>query len=195
MYCVKSFLSKCVMFTAVLFLSACGDVTDDLNPSADDKRPVVEAGSTGYLPGQLAADFSLSTSTADTFQLSDHLAAGTEPADAVVLYFTMWCPICLAHSDHMYNVVIPQFRNRGTVVYALVDYVSGSVAGSRASEIANGYAGSEFVTLVDDQRTLMEQFNAAMGSVIVIDADGVILMNEDYRNGEDLMGTLDRLLP
>ncbi len=191
MCCVKRWLG----LVMVILLAGCGDMTDDLNPSDHDQRSAVIVGSSGYQPGQLAADFSLSTSIAAMFQLSDNLAVGSQPADAVVLYFTMWCPICLAHSDHIYNAVIPQFQNRGTVVYALVDYVSGSVDGSRAAEMANGYAGSEFVTLVDDQRAVMDQFNAAMGTVIVIAADGTIVMNEDYRTGESLMENLDALLP
>lgn len=196
MFFVKSYLSRFILIAALLALSACGgDLTDDLNPSDADLRPAVTAGTIGHLPGQTAADFSLRTSTDQIFQLSEHLATGAVPADAVVLYFTMWCPICLAHSDHMYNLVIPQFKSRGTVVYALVDYVSGSVPGARASEMANGYAGSDFITLVDSQQGIMSQFNAAMGSVVVIDANGTILMNEDYRNGAGLTETLNDLLP
>jgi len=190
--------SWCKYFSLTLLLSmlsACGDLTEDLSPSSDDKRATVTAGTTGYMPGQLAADFFISSSAADTFQLSDHLATGAEPADVVVLYFTMWCPICLAHSDHIYNVVMPQFAGRGTIVYGLVDYVSGSVSAARASEQANGYAGSDFVTLVDNQHALMDQFNGAMGTVVVIDSDGTILMNEDYRNGATLIDILGQQLP
>ena len=118
-----------------------------------------------------------------------------DTADAVVLYFTMWCPICLAHSDHMFNNVIPQFSQRGDVVYLMVDYVSGSVVTSRAAETANGYAGSEFVTVVDTDRSVMGLFNTAMGSVVVMGADGVILVNEDYRSGDATMDALDGYLP
>ncbi len=196
MYFVNLYLLRMFLIAAMLGLSACGgDLTDDLNPSDADLRPAVTTGTIGHQPGQVAADFSLRSSTDQTFQLSEHLATGSAPADAVVLYFTMWCPICLAHSDHMYNLVIPTFETRGTVVYALVDYVSGSVQGARASEMANGYAGSDFITLVDAQQGVMEQFNAAMGSVVVIDTNGTILMNEDYRNGDGLTNTLNDLLP
>ncbi len=192
MCCVKSCLA---MLAAGLLLVGCGDLTDDLNPSDKDQRPAVTAGSSGYMPGQLAPDFALQTSVAGEFQLSDYLSGGSQASDAVVLYFTMWCPICLAHSDHMYNEVIPQFRGRGSVVYALVDYVSGSVAVARAAETANGYAGSEFVTLVDAGQAVMDQFNAAMGTVVVIAPDATIVINEDYRNGEALTESLDGLLP
>jgi peroxiredoxin len=183
------------LLTALLLLPGCGDMTGDLDPSGQDKRPDITAGSIGYLPTQKAADFSVSDSTGNSFALSDHLTGGSEPADAVVLYFTMWCPICLAHSDHMYNHVIPHFKTRGNVVFALVDYVSGSVSGSRMAELANGYAGSDFITLADVDQGLQDQFNAAMGTVVVIDSSGTILINEDYRDGSALIDTLDQQLP
>jgi hypothetical protein len=183
------------LVVALFWLSGCGDMTGDLNPSGDDKRPDINSGSIGYLPTQKAADFTVTDSTGSDFTLSDHLAGGSTPADAVVLYFTMWCPICLAHSDHMYNHVIPQFKPRGNVAYALVDYVSGSVSGSRMAELANGYAGSDFTTLADVDQDLQDQFNGAMGTVVVIDSSGTILINEDYRDGSALMDTLDQQLP
>ncbi len=194
MYFVNGWLKAALLGLAAISLFGC-DISDDLIASDEDKRPAVTAGSSGYLPGQRAADFSVVDSQGDEFVLSDHLAAGRAPADVVVLYFTMWCPICLAHSDHIYSQVMPRFQGRGTVVYALVDYVSGSVSASRASEVANGYAGSDFVTLVDAHLALLDQFNGAMGTVVVIDSDGTILLNEDYRTGAALMQTLDQQLP
>ena len=179
----------------VLVLYGCGDLADDLKPSSSDERPDVVVGSIGYLPSQRAADFTAIDSMGNSFSLSDHLITGSDPADVVVLYFTMWCPVCLAHSEHMYNHVIPQFKHRGTVVHALVDYVSGSVSGSRMEELANGYAGSDFTTLADVNQSLQDQFHGAMGTVVVIDSDGTILLNEDYRDGSALMDTLDQQLP
>lgn len=182
-------VSRTAFLVLALLLSACNG--DDLAPSGEDKRQQVVPGSIGYHPSQQAADFTLRDSSGNEFRLSDQLAG----ADALVLYFTMWCPICLGHSDHMVYAVMPQFQNRGTVRYVLVDYVSGSVSQSRAAESANGYAGSGFVVLADMQQHVFRQFNAAMGSVVVVDSSGVIRLNEDYRNGEHLMDSLDRLLP
>jgi len=176
-------------------LGACNDLLDDLNPSASDKRGTVVAGSIGNMPGQIAADFMVKDSLNNDFVLSDHLIGGSDPADVVVLYFTMWCPVCLSHSDHIYNDVMPQFSGRGTVVYGLVDYVSGSVSATRASELANGYAGSAFTTLADVNQGLLDQLNGAMGIVVIIDSDGTILVNEDYRNGSALTETLNQQLP
>jgi len=178
-----------------LHLVACGGVEDDLWPSDEDQRGSVAAGSVGALPGQTAADFQVQDSVGNAVQLADYLSDGATPADAVVLYFTMWCPICLSHSDHMLSTVVPRFRDRGDVVYALVDYVSGSVALSRAAEQANGYAGSDFVVLADVDQALFDQFDAAMGTIVVIGPDGVIRLNEDYRTGAHLAASLDGLLP
>ena len=195
MYCAK--LTGLLLLIVMLggSLGACNDLTNDLVPSGSDKRGDVAIGTTGSRPGQIAADFSITDSLDNTFTLADHLSGGSQPADAIVLYFTMWCPICLSHTDHMLTTIIPQFNARGTVVYGLVDYVSGSVIMSRATELANGYGGSAFTTLVDIHQGLMDQFNAAMGTVVVIAGDGTILLNEDYRNGSALQDTLDRQLP
>lgn len=195
MSCVKAMQRSLTLMLLCLGLGACGDLVDDLNPSSSDKRADVVAGSTGNMPGQIAVSFTVKDSLNRDFVLSEHLSGGSEPADVVVLYFTMWCPVCLSHSDHMYNHIIPQFRSRGTVVYGLVDYVSGSVSATRASELANGYAGSDFTTLADVDQGLLDQFNGAMGIVVVIDSDGTILLNEDYRNGSALSETLDQQLP
>lgn len=194
MFCVKPWKHGLWLWL-VMALAGCNEITDDLTPSGDDERPAVEANTVGHMPGQIAPGFTIKSSLDEDFVLADSLAGGNQPADAVVLYFTMWCPVCLAHSDHLFNNVIPQFAQRGDVVYALVDYVSGSVITSRAAETANGYAGSEFVTLVDANRSVMGLFNAAMGSVVVIAADGTVLVNEDYRSGEATIEALDGYLP
>ncbi len=181
------------LFCAVL--GACGDIGDDLNPSDDDKRTEVIPGSSGSMPGQIVGDFTISDSQGSDFRLSDHLNGGSEPADVVVLYFTMWCPICLSHSDHIYNTVIPRLEGRGRVIYGLVDYVSGSVAATLATEVANGYGDDSFTTLADTNQNLLDQFNASMGTVVLIDSDGMVLLNEDYRNGSSLIEILEEELP
>jgi peroxiredoxin len=176
-------------------LNVSGCDTGDLLPSGEDKRESVVAGSEGYLPGQVATSFSLSDSTGTVITLDDYLSGGATPADAIVLYFTMWCPVCLGHSDHMIYAVIPQFATRGQVKYFLIDYVSGSVQQAFNAELANGYVGSDFVVLADTNRVVFRQFHAAMGTTVVIDPSGVIQMNEDYRTGQNLVAELDYLLP
>jgi len=191
MYSVK--IGTILTFVLIL-MTGCGG-NNNLAPSSSDLRPTVTAGSVGYLPTQKIADFSLQDSLGNPWRLSDHLSGGLVPANATVLYFTMWCPICLAHSDHILYTVIPKFAARGTTNYMLIDYVSGSVIGARSSEIANGYNGSPFTVLVDSTQSLMQQLNASMGTTVVVDSYGTILMNEDYRTGTNLMSILDGVLP
>lgn len=191
-----SYVKTFVALLLVAGLSGClNAIEDDLNPSGDDLRVTTPPGSSGDQPGQLAPDFTLTDSVGTSFRLADHLDGGTQPADVVVLYFTMWCPVCLSHTDHLYNEIVPRFAGRGTVVYGLVDYVSGSVANARIMEQSNGYAGSAFTVLVDAQLDLFSKYHGAMGKVVVIAADGTVMLNEDYRNGTKLIATLEGLLP
>ncbi|MCK4708050.1 MAG: redoxin domain-containing protein [Gammaproteobacteria bacterium] len=190
-----SFVKYLILIPFILLSNACNDISDDLNPSSSDLREDVVIGSIGNMPGQMIADFTIKDSENSDFILSQHLEGGATPADAIVLYFTMWCPICLSHTNHIYNYIIPQFEGRGTVVYGLVDYVSGSVSITRASAQANGYLNTEFTILSDVDQSLLDQLNAAMGIVVVIDNDGTILLNEDYRTGTALAEILEQQLP
>lgn len=181
-----------LMSLLALALTACN--TDNLAPSDSDKRPAIVAGSTGYLPGQLAADFTLPAVGGGSFTLSENLATGALPAEAVVLYFTMWCPTCDEHMSHMASTVIPQFAGRD-VRWVVVDYVSGSVSQTQTMAAANGYLGGAFTLTSDASQAVLRQFSAAMGTTIVIDPTGKILLNEDYRNGANLAAVLHALLP
>ena len=191
---VKAFQKLLSLSLLLIGLGAC-DLKDDLLPSSSDDRGAVVPGSIGHMPTQIAADFTIKDMYGNDFVLSDHLAGGTNPADVIVLYFTMWCPVCLSHTDHMYTNVIPQFETRGTVVYGLVDYVSGSVSATYAQASANGYLTPKFDILADVNQAIKNQFNGAMGVTVMIDNDGTILMNEDYRTGAKLIEILDQQLP
>lgn len=194
MFYVKKLSPLLALYLLVTGLSGC-DVQDDLLPSSSDNRGTVEAGTTGSRPTQIAADFNLKDMYGEDFVLSDHLAAGSNPADVIVLYFTMWCPVCTSHSDHIFTNVIPQFANRGNVEYVLVDFVSGSVSSTFAVAQANGYVTPKLNVLADVNQSLKNQLDAAMGITVVIDNDGTILMNEDYRTGQALTEILDQQLP
>lgn len=177
--------AKLILFAMILQLAACGGgVTDDLLPSGEDKRPDVEPGSVGTQVGQLSPDFNVQDTLDNSHMLSTELVS----ADAVVLYFTMWCPICDSHTSHMRSTIIPDFPN---VRFFLVDYVSGSISASRAAQLSNGYATS--TVLVDTHQTLFNLYNASIGTVVVIDSTGIVQMNEDYKDGVKLRQTLDAL--
>jgi peroxiredoxin len=169
----------------LLLLAGC-DITDDLAPSGGDGRPAVQPGTTGPAVGQIAPDFTLPDSLGGVVNLS----ASVSSAGGVVLYFTMWCPVCDSHMSHMRSAVIPGFPD---VRFFAVDYVSGSVANARSSEVANGYAGSGFTVLADIGNPVLHAYAATMGTTVVVDNAGVIRMNENFRNGAQLLAVLQGL--
>jgi thiol-disulfide isomerase/thioredoxin len=169
-----------MMLFICCLLVACNE---DLNPDSKDLRPSIEAGSEGNNVGQLAVDFSMETTLEEPINLLDEL----QIYDAVVLYFTMWCPLCDSHMTSLRQNVKSEFPN---VRFLVVDYVTGSLAQSRSAQLANGYA-SETV-LPDTSQILVKQFAGTMGSTIVIRADRSILMNEDYKESK-LLGILAAL--
>ncbi len=178
------FYARLIAIIALLALAGCKGITDDLMPSGEDKRPDVEAGSNGTQVGQLSPDFSVQDTLDNTRILSDELAT----SDGVVLYFNMWCPICDAHTSHMRSSIMPDFPQ---VRFFLVDYVSGSVAVSRAAQLSNGYASS--LVLVDADQSLFNMYHASMGTTVVIDSTGIVRMNEDYKDGVKLKEILQSL--
>jgi peroxiredoxin len=177
---------KCCWLLLLFTLVACGNMMDDLNPSGNDKRPLVQPGTTGPAVGQNAPDFTLS----DTLGNSVTLSSVVPTVQGVVIYFTMWCPICDSHMSHMRSSQLPSFPN---VRFYAVDYVSGTVADARNAEISNGYDGSGFTVLADTQQTVLGLYQATMGTTIVIDRTGVVRMNEDYKDGSRLQTVLANL--
>lgn len=168
------------MLVSVLLFTAC----DDLNPSSEDLRPDVVPGSDGVQVEQKAIDFTLS----DTLFTDVTLSTEYPLADGVVLYFTMWCPICDSHMNYMRHYVVPNYPN---VSFYFVDYVSGSVSASRQAQQSNGYI--DFDVLVDTNNAIQDLYNATMGTTIVIDSTGIVKMNEDFKDGSKLASVLSAL--
>jgi len=105
----------------------------------------------------------------------------------------MWCPTCLAHSDHLHNTVLPAYGT-DRVRYFLVDYVSGDWQAMRQAAQANGYLGSDLEPVLDADGTLFQRLHGAMGNVVVVDAQGIIRLNAYYQDGQALQTTLGQLL-
>jgi peroxiredoxin len=182
------FAKQCLLLVIVLLVAGCGNMADDLLPSGSDKRPVVQPGTVGPFVGQFAPDFTLPDTLGSTVTLSSTLTAtGVQGA---VLYFTMWCPVCDTHMSHMRTSEIPAFP--GVRFYA-VDYVSGTVADARNAELTNGYDGSGFTVLADTHQTVLNLYQATMGTTVVIDRTGVVRMNEDFKDGTRLDAALAAL--
>ena len=177
----------------VLVLGGCGGMTDDLLPSGADRR----AQSTGaYMPGNPLDAATRAARLVDVdgnaFTLDDVLGSPSPP-EAIVLYFTMWCPVCLAHSDHLHNTVVPTYGT-ARVRYFLVDYVSGDWQAMRQAARANGYLGSDLEPVLDADGTLFQRLHGAMGNVVVVDAQGTIRLNAYYQDGTALEAALAQIL-
>ena len=185
------FSVRFIMITVLLLTSlsmvGCSGITDDLLPSGDDKRQDVVGGSMGTQVSQQSPDFSVLDTLGNSRGLYDELSK--PGVTGVVLYFTMWCPICEVHMKDMRKYVIPNFP---TVKFFLVDYVSGSVASSLATQQAYGYTGID--TLADFDQTVLNLYQATMGTTVVINSVGnIVEMNEDYKDGVKLTETLQAL--
>jgi len=102
-----NYLRSIVIFSLVLSLWGCNEFTDDLNPSGSDQRAAVVEDVVGSEEGQILGDFTLKSTVGNTYSKDTLLAAG----QPVVLYFTMWCPICDSHMSHYINEIAPDFPN------------------------------------------------------------------------------------
>lgn len=171
-----------VMVSLVLMVAACGN---NLLPSGEDRRPAVTGGS-GHAVGQAAPDFTMGDTNGGAVSLSALNAAGKP----VVLYFTMWCPICDAHMQHMQSKAMIQYPD---VAYIAVDYLSGSVAGAAAAAGSAGYESSPFIVVADVGQTVMNAYHATMGTTVVIGKTGIVRLNEDYKDGGALLAALRAL--
>lgn len=160
---------------SLLVLALLGGCGDNLIPSGEDQRPSVQAGTTGSGVGQHAAAFTVSDTDGRSVTLDSALAG----KQGIVLYFTMWCPSCDVQMSQLQGL-IPSFPGVG---FYLVDYVSGTVSDAGASALADGFTGVGFTTLADTSHLLLDGFLGTMGTTVVIDAAGVIRLNEDYRDG------------
>lgn len=183
-----SFVRNCCWLIVLLTLVGCSGIMDDLNPSGTNKVPAVVPGTTGPGVGQNAPDFTISDTLGSSVNLATAMT-GTG-VKGVVLYFTMWCPLCDTHMSHMQDSVIPFFPD---VVFFAVDYVSGTVTDARNAELSSGFSGSRFHVLADIGAQVALEYNATMGTTVVIDRTGVIRMNEDFKDGSRLTATLTAL--
>jgi len=173
-----------ILIAMALVLTACGD----LYPSGEDKRAPVDSSTIGASVGQIAPPFSLFDTLGNPVEIPTELF-GTR---GIVLYFTMWCPICESHMDHLRKYVIPNYPN---VKFFIVDYVSGTVELSRTAQEEHFY--TDLTVLADSSQEVLSLYDATMGTTVVIEndgSDGVVRMNEDYKDSVKLTTTLDALL-
>jgi thiol-disulfide isomerase/thioredoxin len=154
----------------------------NLFPDDTDLRGTVDAA--GLQPGDSASNFTFYNSDGSTIDLSNLLASKS----GVVLYFTMWCPVCETHMDHMRINIKPDYPN---VSFYLIDYVSSTVSDVYSNQYATGYL--DFAAALDYSQILTDLFAATMSSTIVIDKNSVVVMNEDFKDGQRLIDSLNSL--
>ena len=134
--------------------------------------------------GQIAPDFSLFDTLNNLVTMSTELVG----SDGLVLYFTMWCPICNSHMSHMRSEIIPKFPN---VKFFIIDYVSGTIELSREAQLSNGF--TDLTVLVDNIQEVLTLYQATMGTTVVIDNTSIVRMNEYYKDGTQLVDALNTL--
>ena len=160
----------------VLFITGC---QEDLMPSNDPIESTLVSRE-GEVIDDLALTFSDGTSGSISERLSTH--------DAVVLYFTMWCPICDAHMSHIRNQIQPQYNN---VDFIFVDYVSGSIVETMNVQRASGY--TDFDVIADINNELETYFNGTMATTIIIDKNFIVKLNSLFKTGNEIKDKLDTL--
>lgn len=167
-----------VLFTA-LVLAHCSN----LLPDGDDLR---SKNANGILTvGQTAPEFALPVTDGATLTLATALSGKS----GVVIYFTMWCPVCTSHTDEVVQAIMPAYPNAR---YVLVDYVSASIGEAATLKTFGGYDSTGIVVALDRSQSFMNTYGATMAYVVIIDSTGKIRMNEVYKRQkmEQILGVL-----
>ncbi len=168
---------------SLLALAGC---QEDMMPSSKDQRSENQnqvGGSVGGTVGSTVEDFSYTLSTGEQNQLNTLL----QTHDAVVLYFTMWCPVCTEHMQHI-QVLTAEHPN---IAFVFVDYLTNSVANTRQTQLSQGWDG--FDTISDFDNALENQFDGTMAITVVIDKNSIVKLNEEFKNGARLKDVLNTL--
>lgn len=158
--------------------SAC---MEDLTPSND---AIQDVQSGKGLQGSILDDVAMVDNDLNTWQLSQSLAEH----DAVAFYFTMWCPVCDSHMQHIKKHLITDYPN---VDFIFVDYVSSSIQMSRETQVASGYQSSLVIADIDNQ--LEDSLSASMSTFVIIDKNFVVQYNQVFQSDTDIRSTLEKL--
>lgn len=160
----------------MMVLSGC---QEDLLPSDQDLGPSARS-----QVGITLDDQTFSLSDASQSTLTERL----QTADAVVLYFTMWCPVCDLHMSHIRDTLKSHYPS---VDFMFVDYVSGTIAASEQARTSSGYR--DFDVIADVDNSLERLFSATMATTVVIDKNFIVQFQEEFKDGSRLVNVLDQL--
>ncbi len=135
--------------------------------------------------GQQAPNFALPVTDGSTLTLASGLAG----KNGLVIYFTMWCPVCTSHTDEVVQAILPAYPNAR---YVMVDYVSSGIGEAATLKTYGGYDSTGIVVALDSSQSLMNSYGATMAFVVIIDSAGKIRMNEVYKRQkmEQILGSL-----
>ncbi len=167
------FIKKTLLLLGVIFLLGC---QEDLMPESKNTNITHEP--------FIISDFTAKLNTQQEYSLSDALTHH----DGIVLYFTMWCPVCDNHMQLLRSDFVTQYSD---IDFVFVDYVSGSAANSRATQLNSGYSDFNVISDVDD--FLEETLQGSMGSIILIDKNFTVVFSEVFKNHMDLAEAIEAL--
>lgn len=160
-------------------LHACKGIEDDLLPSGQDLRTIQHS---PRKIGNMVAQ-----GEEGVINLKKASAASSQ---GMVLYFTMWCPICNSHTDHIISKIKPHYPE---VDFYLVDYVNATLDDAQSARDASGYGNSGLILLLDHKNQVQNAFDGTMGIVVVVNPAGEVLLHEDFKDGTKLKQVLNQL--
>jgi peroxiredoxin len=169
-------IKRTISYLCFFFVLGC---QEDLAPSNDQLESTQETRA-----GEIVNDISFTLSDGSTSQLSTQLATH----DAVVLYFTMWCPVCDGHMSYFRNQVEPNYKN---VKFIFVDYISGSISATLNSQQATGY--TDFPIISDFDNALEQYFSGTMATTVIIDKNFIVKLNGIFKTGNEISEILETL--
>ncbi|NVK36502.1 MAG: redoxin domain-containing protein [Gammaproteobacteria bacterium] len=165
-----------LLFTSMIFLSGC---EEDLMPSNDPIHHGISS-----KEGEVIDDLSF----AFTNDYSDTLSNRLTAHDGVILYFTMWCPVCDSHMSQLRSRIQTQYPD---VDIIFVDYISKSVAYAKDAQQALGY--TDFPVAADVNDTLENYFNGTMATTVIIDKNFVVRFHQVFKTSDEIIGVLNTL--
>ena len=169
-------LKLSAILLSLLFTLGC---QEDLSPSNDQLESTQAT-----REGETLNDITFTLSDGTSSQLSEQLATH----DAVVFYFTMWCPICEGHMSYIRQQIKPHYEN---VAFIFVDYVSGNISSTLDSQQSRGY--TDFLVISDFDNALETYFDGTMATTVIVDKNFIVRLNSTFKTGSDISNTLDQL--
>jgi len=168
---------KLLLSVLMVFLMGC---QEDLMPSNNP----IESNSFAGKKGNTLDDISMQSTDGSSLQLSTLL----NEHDGVVLYFTMWCPVCDSHMSHIQNQYITTYPN---IKFVFIDYIASSLNQAKNNQQANGYQALDVVS--DASGELQTLFKGTMATTVIIDKNFIVRLNQTYPNDQTFRHALEQL--